>query len=247
MPENGRKNVLSASREKYGDHYSDHLLEQYKLFVESADHISARRTSANNYLLTVNAFLVTIYGLASSLGSNLAWQFFVPVSGVLVCITWTVLIRSYRDLNTAKFKVIHELEVYLPAALFDREWELAERGEGKAYRQLTRIEPYIPLVFGALYVVLAGFALFASPTNPDSTDSPPEASGELEPVAFLEDITIQRSPTPQWIEVYHDGELTSEWHPSDGAVYEVLETLLNDDLGPWPAVNQPTLHVASLL
>ena len=79
----------------------------------------------------------------------------------MVCITWLALIRSYRDLNTAKFKVIHELEQRLPAALFDCEWEHAQRGEGSAYRPLTHIEPYVPLVFAALYLILAIYAAVA--------------------------------------------------------------------------------------
>ena len=37
------------------------LLEQYKLLVQSAEKISERRTSANNYLLTVNAALVSLH------------------------------------------------------------------------------------------------------------------------------------------------------------------------------------------
>ena len=144
----------------YGPQYKQHLLDQYKLFVESADRVSERSTSANNYLLTVNAFLVTVYGLAASLARNQAWILVVPVAGVLVCITWLVLIRSYRNLNTAKFKVLHELEQQLPAALFDREWDHAQRDQGKAYKPLTHIEPYIPLIFAALYVILAICAIF---------------------------------------------------------------------------------------
>lgn len=43
-------------------------------------------------------------------------------------------------------------------------------------------------------------------------------------------VTVKVSPTPPWIEVYHDGELTSEWQPADGPVYKILLCLLNDDL-----------------
>ncbi len=176
------KGLFRTSPEAYGEQYRQHLLEQYKLFVEAADRVSARRTSANNYLLTVNAFLVTLYGLASSLGQNKAWVLVVPAAGFLVCLTWLALIRSYRDLNSAKFKVIHELEEQLPAALFDREWDLSQRGEGKAYKPLTHIEPYIPLVFAALYVILAVYALTVQPANtPSSLNAPPGAAALGEP------------------------------------------------------------------
>ena len=152
-------NLWRAPQEEYGTEYKAHLLTQYKLFVETADRVSERRTSANNYLLTVNSVLVTLYGLISSFSDDRAWLVVMPVAGGLVCITWLALIRSYRNLNTAKFKVIHELEEQLPVALFDREWDLAERGEGKAYKPLTHIEPHIPLVFAALYIILAVYTV----------------------------------------------------------------------------------------
>ena len=122
MPEATRHPLLRVPPEQYGPSYTDHLLEQYKLYVESAQAVSERRTSANNYLLTVNAFLVTLYGLASSITPSHAWRFAIPVAGLLVSSSWFVLVRSYRSLNTGKFTVIHELERHLPAALFDHEW-----------------------------------------------------------------------------------------------------------------------------
>lgn len=151
--------LWSVTESDYGADYKAHLLEQYQLFVQSAENVSQCRTAANNYLLTVNAFLVTFSGLALSYGIRWFWIFLVSLAGLLVCITWLGLIQSYRNMNTAKFKVIHEFEQRLPTAPFDREWELAERGEGRAYRPLTHIEPYIPLIFGALYIVLAVSAL----------------------------------------------------------------------------------------
>ncbi len=181
------KGLFRTSPEAYGAEYRQHLLEQYKLFVEAADRVSARRTSANHYLLTVNAFLVTLYGLASSFGHIQAWFLVVPAAGVLVCITWLALIRSYRNLNTAKFKVIHELEEQLPAALFDREWDHAQRGDGNAYKSLTHIEPCIPLVFAALYVILAVCALVGSPAKtPSSLNLPPATTTAARPSRRIE-------------------------------------------------------------
>ena len=191
------KRLFRVPPDTYGPAYKQHLLEQYKLFVETADRVSERRTSANNYLLTVNAFLVTLCGLAASLADNKTSLFVVVAAGVLVCITWLVLIRSYRNLNTAKFKVIHELEEHLPAALFDREWDHAQRGEGKAYKPLTHIEPYIPIVFAALYITLAVYALTAAspaaheakPKTPATSSDQHDDDGDLN--------TVVRPPIPE--------------------------------------------------
>ena len=66
-----------------------------------------------------------------------------------------MIIKSHADLNHVKFKVIHELEQHLPAAMFKYEWRLAEEGQGKAYRAVTTIERWIPILFAVLHAGLA--------------------------------------------------------------------------------------------
>ena len=147
--------LIQQDKEAYGDNFSRDLFEQYCQYVESAGKISDRRISANNYLLTVNAFLVTIYGLLASSQYMNYWAVLVPVAGILVSLTWFRIISSYRDLNTVKFKVIHELEQHLPAAIYRYEWQKAEEGKGKSYHPLTHLERWIPIVFTGLYALLA--------------------------------------------------------------------------------------------
>jgi hypothetical protein len=70
---------------------------------------------------------------------------------------WYGLVRSYKDLNTAKFKVIHEMEAKLPVAPYDSEWEKVGKGKNsKLYLPFTHIEIYIPWVF----FVIHAFVLF---------------------------------------------------------------------------------------
>lgn len=78
-----------------------------------------------------------------------------------VSILWFVIIKSHADLNKIKFDVIHEMERHLPAATFKYEWDLAEQGRGKAYRAVTAIEKWIPILFAGLHVVL-GLLVFLS-------------------------------------------------------------------------------------
>ena len=147
--------MIRHTKETYGDSFRANLFEQYKLYVESAERISERRVAANNYLLTVNAFLVTLYGLVAAIRFNTFWTLLVPVAGFLVALTWHRIITSYRDLNTVKFTVIHELEQHMPAALYDYEWQKAEEGRGKSYHPLSHLERWIPIDFMILYVLLA--------------------------------------------------------------------------------------------
>ena len=55
-----------AEKESYGDSFVSDLLEQYKLYVQSAENVSSRRVTSNRYLLTINAALVALYGLQSA-------------------------------------------------------------------------------------------------------------------------------------------------------------------------------------
>lgn len=155
MPDQPTPQLIRHTKETYGESFKADLFEQYKLYVESAERVSERRVSANNYLLTVNAFLVTLYGILAASPYKSYWTILVPVAGVLVSLTWYWIIMSYRDLNSVKFKLIHELEQHLPAALYEYEWQKAEEGRGKAYHPLTHLERWVPIVFMALYALLA--------------------------------------------------------------------------------------------
>jgi predicted RND superfamily exporter protein len=43
--------------------------------------------------------------------------------GLILCAAWWLLLRSYRLLNSAKFKVINEIEEGFELRPFSREWE----------------------------------------------------------------------------------------------------------------------------
>ena len=152
---------LLHSKEAYGDSFNTDLLEQYKLYVQSAENVSARRVVSNRYLLTLNAALVALYGLQSAGFGQSYWTLLVPVIGIPVSLLWYLIIKSHADLNRIKFDVIHEFEQHLPAAMYKYEWQFAEEGHGKAYRAVTTIERWIPILFAALHVVLAIMVILA--------------------------------------------------------------------------------------
>lgn len=159
MPEDVASSLFSASSAEYGPVYQQHLFEQYKFYVDSADRISQRRSSTNNFFLAVNASLVTLYGLAPTLKASAAWHLLVPIAGILVCLGWISLLANYRSLNSVKFTVIHELEKKLPASLYKYEWKLLEEGRGNIYRPVTHIEQWIPALFATLYIGLIVYSL----------------------------------------------------------------------------------------
>lgn len=152
------KFLFKTTSEKYGADYCAHLLEQYKMYVEMADRISTRRQTANSYFLSINTALLAFLGISSRIenfGYSLFLSILISIAGIVLCYTWYRLVRSYKDLNTGKFKVIHELEKKLPSSPYDAEWEAVGEGKNsKLYLPFTHIEIRIPWIFMLLYIVV---------------------------------------------------------------------------------------------
>lgn len=143
----------------------EHYFELYKLAVEMADRISARRATANGFFLTINTALVALVG-----SSDLRW--YVAAAGVVFSATWWLLLKSYRELNAAKFQVIVEMEELLPKQMYGDEYRHYKAGstsDGGAssterrrrarltawaakYRELGEVERLVPVVFGLIYL-----------------------------------------------------------------------------------------------
>ena len=155
MADQQDEDLIREPKKTYDGSITATLLEQYKMYVQTADNVSSRRVATSRYLLTLSAALVAVYGLQSSVTDQGHWALFVPVTGVIVSLLWYRIIKSHRDLNDVKFKLIHRLEQYLPAPLFTREWNMARGGRSKSYTKVTDIERWIPLIFTVLHVVLA--------------------------------------------------------------------------------------------
>ena len=155
MAEQSSRCLFHMEKEAYGDTFNADLLEQYKLYVQSAENVSARRVASSNYLLTLNTALVALYGLQSAGFGRNYWTLLVPIIGILVSWLWCRIISSHVDLNRVKFDVIYEFEEHLPAAPYKYEWHLAEEGQGKVYKAVTDIERWIPVLFAVLHAGLA--------------------------------------------------------------------------------------------
>jgi len=137
----------------------------YKKYLDMADRISDRRQTSNNYFLALNTAIVGLVGY-SRLGlqdtgfflNRLAW--IISIVGIIICFVWYRMVRSYKDLNSGKFKVIHQIEKLLPIRPFDAEWDILGRGKDRQlYLPFTHLEIYVPLVFALLHlgIIIAFF------------------------------------------------------------------------------------------
>lgn len=141
------------------------LLEIYKLHAELADRVSQRREGANRIYVSLLVGYAVFLGALLRFGVGEMSLKLVLCSlggfGVLLTVSWYVVIRSYRQLNSGKFRALHELEKKLAYPFFKREWELL--GEGKKigrYWKLSVVEVSLPVVFLAMFggIILYGLA-----------------------------------------------------------------------------------------
>lgn len=155
--------LFTKNEKDYGNNYKEHLFEQYKLFIESMEKTSDRRQHANNYFITINTALISLIGLSFQINifENVAWiKSAFALVGILICIIFWYLIRSYKQLNAGKFIVVHKIEEHLPLALYKYEWEVLGKGEDKSkYYPFSHIELWIPWIFGAIYTLLGLYFL----------------------------------------------------------------------------------------
>lgn len=152
---------LVKAEKEYGPDFHAHLLEQYKLMVETSLDVTSKRLESNKFHLTLTAI---IFGFAGSLIiiNQPAVIILLSIIGIVVSVVWRKSILAYKELNKAKFKVIHSLEAYLPACMFKCEEEHSALAK---YHGLTSAEKWYPIIFIVLYVsiiVLTIYAYFAS-------------------------------------------------------------------------------------
>lgn len=161
MAERDAITPLKAKPESYGPQYQDHLLRQYSLLVDDALRVSSRRAIANTFFLTVSTGLLSTEGVlvGQSAGGitifHLALLSILTVASILFCGTWYFVILSYQQLNSGKFKIIHEIEKALPSETYHTEWIVL--GEGKdhsKYRPTSELEKRVPLIYIAVFAIV---------------------------------------------------------------------------------------------
>lgn len=134
------------------------LLEIYKLHAELADSVSRQRSTANRFYMLVLSGLAVLFSafLQRENGVPLGWLMVgFGIFGMFLASAWYIVIRSYRQLNSGKFKALHELEEKLAYPFFKREWDLlAEGRDQKTYWRLTVVETFVPTIFFICFAAL---------------------------------------------------------------------------------------------
>jgi len=141
----------------YGADLQKDLLEQYKLYVESSLEVTSKRLESNKFHLTLNSIIFGIAGYLTTINQP-AVIILLSAVGTIISVVWIQSIISYKELNKAKFKVIHELEKHMPACVFTCE-EKYYKGKGK-FQGLTSREKWCPIIFIVLYALVIALTIY---------------------------------------------------------------------------------------
>ena len=153
---------MSDSNATYLSHSElaqNHRLEMYKLYVDMADRLSARRQQTNAFFLTLHSSAIAALCVAFSTVQHIkpTWLKSMPfLLGILMCVVWLLLINSFRQVNKAKYAVIGTLEATLPVSpLSQLEWEQLGAGrDWRSYIPMTFLEMGVPVVFALAHMGL---------------------------------------------------------------------------------------------
>ncbi|MGM3309600.1 RipA family octameric membrane protein [Anabaena sp. WFMT] len=159
-----KTNSPELAKNNYGENFQLHLLEEYKIYVEMMDRNSARRGQINAFYTTLlSAILTLIFTSIEKSILPIDKLFLLLLSallGIFLCFVWIININSYKQLSSLKFKVIHEMEKYLPYPCYAREWQiLKEEKKNIQYWRLTQVEKYVPLILAVPYLFLLIYSL----------------------------------------------------------------------------------------
>lgn len=166
-----KRNLMDRSRESYSEeNFEGHLLEQYKLYVEMMDRISARRVQTNSFYISLLsgllAWLSLVVNKDISKFQDTTFQglaiLALAILGIILCFVWYINIHSYKQLNSGKFRVISEMEQHLPFPCYDKEWYMLQNdNKYQGYLTQTKVEKYIPFILAIPYVALLVYSVLS--------------------------------------------------------------------------------------
>lgn len=132
------------------------LFQQYRLFVDSAEKISDRRSHLNTFFIALHSLFVS--GLSFFQSDIKAYIIPICIFGCVLAFLWWYMLCNYRSLNKAKFQIIHEIEKHLPVNLYQTEWALYKKSKHwynpNRYFSFSRLEMALPVLLIAIYVCL---------------------------------------------------------------------------------------------
>ncbi len=86
------------------------LLEQYKIAINSAEKISDRRATANNFFIALNSVLFSLNNIDKLKSFDDFFSTILLCFSILICLVWIRLLKHYKEMNGVKFEIINSIE-----------------------------------------------------------------------------------------------------------------------------------------
>ena len=144
------------------------LLEIYKLHAELADRVSQRRDGVSrlyvSLLVGLLVFAATVLKFGTDGNNGISADAVLlgtGALGILLAVSWLMVIKSYRELNAGKFIVLQKLESGLPYQFFTKQFKLSpEEKKISPYWKYSSAAANLPWIWFVAFSLLAIFALF---------------------------------------------------------------------------------------
>ena len=125
--------------------------------------MSQRREGANRLYVSLLVGLVVLVAALLRFGIGDVSEDLVlgsiGILGVLLSASWILVIRSYRQLNTEKYRVLTALEEHLVYRFYKLEWDPKSEGrKSNRYWQLTKTEMTLPATFCVMFAGLVAYS-----------------------------------------------------------------------------------------
>lgn len=121
-------------------------IEQYKIFVESAEKNSEKRINQNNIYLT---FSLALFSFISITKIDKLPFFILCILGTIISIIWFFTIDNYSKRNKVKFSIINEYE-----EKNDLNWFIEEQKRISILTNLSFLEKLLPIAFIIIYLIM---------------------------------------------------------------------------------------------
>ena len=151
---------------QYGEKYRDHLLEQYKIWVEIVDRAIQRKEQANRLFITLITALIAASSFAIGSWPDALVEKLIPlmvaliaILGIVLGFAWFVTLQALERQIQAKLATIRKMELALPFPFYSV--EISERNKiGRIWDFKLPVPDWLlPLIVIVLFFLLLATAI----------------------------------------------------------------------------------------
>lgn len=148
--------------------YYDLLIKEYELMIQTSENLIERREKMSERYRAISIALISLLTASIAFGNLLLFGFASLVVGsllIVIAYSWINSLKEYSRNNEGKYAVINEIEMKLPANMFDTEYVYNKYKGIKTYsvreQSFPKVFNIIGIVIISLGFIVLGLAIFA--------------------------------------------------------------------------------------